>query len=158
MEKFEVIYFFRQEDYLSQWYYSPFILNNIQFSCCEQWMMYSKAVLFGDSESARAIALECSPGKQKEIGRKVNGFRDQIWNENRERIVYEGNVAKFTQNDELKRKLLSTGNYLIAEANPKDPIWGIGLSESDARKRYPSQWRGKNLLGKILMQIRDEIR
>ena len=157
MEKSNVIYFFHEEDFLSQWHCSSFRIDDIEFSCCEQWMMYSKAMLFNDCESAKRILKEQSPGKQKEIGRQVKGFKNQVWNDKREDIVFTGNLAKFSQNEGLKEKLFETGSSILAEANPNDPIWGIGLSEAEARKKYISEWRGKNLLGKILMQVRSEL-
>ncbi len=157
MEKSDIIFFFREEDYLSQWFYSPFKIDNIQFLCCEQWMMYSKAILFNDHQSATLILKEKSPGMHKEIGRSVKGFKKDIWNKNKQHIVYQGNLAKFSQNSELKNMLLSTKKMILAEANPNDTIWGIGLSESVAKNKYPNQWRGKNLLGKILMKVREKL-
>ena len=44
------------------------------------------------------------------------------------------------------------------EASPYDTIWGIGLAAEDPRAKDPSQWRGQNLLGFALMEVRDEIR
>jgi len=157
MGKSEVLYFFREKDFLSQWYYSPFTINNIKFYCCEQWMMYSKAILFKDIESARRILKEKSPGCQKELGRTVKGFRKQVWDSHKEKIVFHGNLAKFSQNEKLRELLLSAENMLLAEANPSDSIWGIGLSEEEAQLRDVSEWRGKNLLGRILMKVRDEL-
>lgn len=46
----------------------------------------------------------------------------------------------------------------MVEASPKDRIWGIGLAVEDPRSRNPSQWLGLNLLGKVLMRVRDKIR
>lgn len=157
MEKSEVIYFFRQENFLSQWYYSPFKLDGIEFSCCEQWMMYSKAMLFNDIESARRILQTSSPGSQKEIGRYVRGYKSLIWKDKREGIVFRGNLAKFSQNEKLKQMLIITGDKILAEANPNDRIWGIGLSVEQAETKHISEWRGKNLLGKALMKVRKEL-
>ena len=54
----------------------------------------------------------------------------------------------------LKEALLNTGNAVLAEASPKDKIWGIGLVEDDPNARNPEHWNGQNLLGDILMEIR----
>ena len=157
MEKSKIIYFFKKEDYLSQWFESSFLINEINFSSAEQWMMYSKALLFSDYKSMELILNEKSPGKQKDYGRNVKGFKKEIWDKKKENIVYNGNYAKFNQNEKLKKKLLNTRFKLLAEANPNDLIWGIGLSEFEAKKRYKTEWRGSNLLGIILMKVRDNL-
>lgn len=67
----------------------------------------------------------------------------------------KGNKAKFSQNPTLKEFLLSTGDSILAEASPYDSIWGIGLGWEDAEKGGVAQWRGENLLGCALMEVRD---
>jgi ribA/ribD-fused uncharacterized protein len=119
-------------------------------------MMHGKALLFGDEVVAAQIIANKDPGKIKELGRKVKGFNEKVWKKNRETIVYKNNVAKFTQNEHLLVALLSTHGPLV-EASPGDRIWGIGLHEKDAKKIPESQWKGLNLLGKILTRVRDEI-
>ena len=69
-----------------------------------------------------------------------------------------GNIAKFGQNPALKEFLLSTGDALIAEASPYDTIWGIGLDRDTALKGTVDQWKGENLLGCVLMDVRDRLR
>ena len=56
------------------------------------------------------------------------------------------------------RLLLSTEDSILAEASPKDTVWGIGLTAAAAEKTDPSEWPGENLLGKVLMELRDEFR
>ena len=91
-------------------------------------------------------------------GRKVSGFDDTIWNGVRQIIVYNGLLAKFEQHEKLKRKLLDTGDEIIIEASPKDMIWGAGLDADDPDILDMSKWKGQNLLGFTLMQVRDELR
>ena len=73
-------------------------------------------------------------------------------------IVVEGNKAKFSQNPETREFLLSTGDAIIAEASPYDTIWGIGLGRDEAMKGTVGQWKGENLLGCALMDVRDWLR
>lgn len=119
-------------------------------------MMHGKALLFEDHEIAAKILQTTSPRTMKALGRKVRGFNDKVWTKNRERIVYENSMAKFTQNPHLLQGLLNT-NGLLVEASPYDAIWGIGLAEASARNMPHKQWPGLNLLGKILTQVRDDI-
>ena len=71
--------------------------------------------------------------------------------------VYEGLLAKFSQNAELGARLEATGTALLAECAVKDRIWGIGLSMHDPDRFNPSQWRGRNLLGYALMLTRRKL-
>jgi ribA/ribD-fused uncharacterized protein len=91
----------------SQWFESPFEADGQKFNCTEQYMMYKKAMLFEDEEVANSIMMEPNPKAQKALGRKIRNFDDQKWKQNCMRIVYEGNLAKFSQNPELKAALLS---------------------------------------------------
>ena len=72
-------------------------------------------------------------------------------------IVYEGLVAKFSQNEDLKKRLLDTGNDILAECAVKDRVWGIGLSKNDPDRHDISKWKGQNLLGYALMMVRAKL-
>jgi ribA/ribD-fused uncharacterized protein len=150
-------FFWQQESPFSQWHPVEFVVKGQRFVCAEQYMMYGKAMLFGDQEVAGRILASASPKTHKALGRKVSGFDEKLWVRERERIVYEGNHAKFTQNAELLQKLLATAGTELVEASPTDRIWGVGLSEEDPRIQDPSQWRGQNLLGKVLTRLREDL-
>lgn len=148
----------------SQWYPSEFLETSIldskkyRFKNCEQYMMFNKAIVFNDRESASKILGETNPKLIKQYGRQVKNYNETKWSQIKELIVYKGNLAKFTQNSDLAKKLLDTGNSIIAEASPYDKIWGIGLSENDPKAQVPNEWKGENLLGKALMKVRDTLR
>lgn len=95
--------------------------------------------------------------KIKAAGRRVKGYNETTWVRNRERIVEEGNMAKFGQNEDLKTILINTGNTILVEASKYDKIWGIGLSEDDPRAWDEKTWQGLNLLGKILTIVRSKL-
>jgi ribA/ribD-fused uncharacterized protein len=143
--------------FLSQWYKVNFKLDRINFTSAEQYMMFHKALLFNDTIRAKAIMDTNDCRKQKELGRQVENFDEEIWYNAAEDIVYSGNYAKFSQNQDIKEKLFSTKGTEIVEASPYDKIWGIGLSENDPLALDKSTWKGKNLLGKILTQVRDDL-
>jgi ribA/ribD-fused uncharacterized protein len=151
-------FFFRPDAPFSQWHPARFELAGQRFTCAEQYMMYGKAILFDDAEIAEQILAAAAPSQHKALGRKVRNFSDPVWKANREAIVHDGSRAKFTQNPALRQALLDTAGTELVEASPFDRIWGIGLSATDARAEDPSQWRGQNLLGKILTRVRDELR
>ncbi len=128
------------------------------FATTEQAFMWEKAVFFNDHESASKILREENPAKAKKLGREVKNFDDSKWSKVCYEIMYLINYEKYFQNTRLKNILLNTGDKMIIEANPKDTRWGIGLSAEDDRVLDESQWQGENLLGKVLMQVRDELK
>lgn len=142
---------------LSQWYPSPFTIDGVVYPTAEHWMMASKARLFGDFATLAEIRATISPQDAKAAGRKVRDFDEARWEAHRFRFVVDGNWAKFTQNHTLRQYLLGTGTKVLIEASPTDHIWGIGLSEQEARNSYPEHWPGLNLLGFALMEVREQI-
>lgn len=138
----------------SQWYRCQFKISGLEFNCAEQFMMYSKAILFRDFVSAKAILEAKTPREQKLLGRKIQNFDEDQWKIFREGIVFTGNYAKFCQNPKLKEQLIGTKGTLLVEASPKDLIWGIGFKADDPRANDPMQWRGQNLLGNVLTRVR----
>ncbi|KAL9649883.1 hypothetical protein ABK040_011356 [Willaertia magna] len=156
-EKYNQFYFFWDHDFLDQWVICNFTLNEITFNCAEQYMMYQKALLMNDNETANQILNEKSPSKQKALGRSIKNWNQEKWDQNKIKIVFEGNNAKFRQNTELRKFLLNNipTNVELVEASPEDCIWGIGLSETDDGVNDKKNWKGLNLLGRILTKIRD---
>ena len=144
--------------FLSNWYLSEFTIDGITFSSMEQYMMYQKAVLFEDADVAEQIVETDDVVIIKELGRKVSGYIDSVWNGMRQVIIYKGLLEKFRQNEDLGKALLNTGNNILAECAVKDRIWGIGLSMTDERRNDINAWNGQNLLGYSLMLVRDELR
>ncbi len=143
---------------LSQWWRGEFRLDVLRFCCMEQLMMEQKAELFGDDEIRQQI-LECQdPARIRTLGRKVRNFDQEVWDRFKYSIVLNGNWCKFSQNPGLRDFLLSTGESILAEASPSDAVWGIRLSADSPDARDPRKWRGRNLLGSALMEVRDELR
>ena len=140
-----------------QWQPSEFLVERIKYNCAEQYMMAEKARLFGDEEMEKAIMETTDPSTMKRLGKLVHGFDDGIWNKAKYSIVLNGNYAKFTQNRAMCEFLLGTGEAILVEASPLDVIWGIGLGAGNEKSQRPEFWRGRNLLGFALMEVRDEI-
>ncbi|MCF6141079.1 NADAR family protein [Flavobacterium sp. K77] len=142
----------------SQWWESPFIVDNIKFNTAEHWMMAQKALLFNDQEIYNKIIIAKSPAEAKALGRQVRNFDEQTWNNKRLDIVVRGSLEKFTQQKDLKEFLLNTKERVLVEASPVDRIWGMGLTADSEKAENPKQWNGLNLLGFALMEARDIIR
>lgn len=157
MRETEQYYFFWKHQF-GQWTLRDITdPDGIIYNCCEQYMMYKKAVLFNDSEMANEILSEKEPALQQKMGRKIRNFDALIWDRNKVGIVWYGNYLKFTQHEDLKKKLLDTGIKILVEASPYDLIWGVGLGENDDIILNHNNWRGLNLLGKTLISVRSAL-
>lgn len=143
--------------YLSNWYFSQFTADKVQFSSMEQYMMYQKAMCFHDEDIAMQILNSEDVSFIKKLGRCVSGYDENYWNGIRQVVVYEGLLAKFSQNEDLKKQFLSTKNAILAECAVKDRIWGIGLSMNNPDRLNREKWQGQNLLGYTLMMVRNRL-
>ncbi len=142
---------------LSQWWASPFEIDGIVYRTAEHYMMAEKARLFEGHDIGDRIIACSNPKEVKKLGREIQNFNDDLWNEHRFEVVVQGNLAKFSQNSALQGFLRSTGRKVIVEASPQDTIWGIGLAEDDPNAKNPERWNGLNLLGFALMKVRSKL-
>ncbi|TDL99679.1 MAG: hypothetical protein C4K58_07035 [Flavobacteriaceae bacterium] len=149
-------YFWETKHSFSQWHKCSFEIGGTTFNSAEQYMMYSKAILFGDIDSANKILESNNVREQKQLGRQVKNFNKEIWDLNATSIVYNGNKEKFKQNKEFLNLLLSTKGQTIVEASPDDNIWGIGLTKDQEESKSIFTWKGTNWLGILLTELREE--
>ena len=147
--------FFGKHSKLSNFHPAPFEVDSVKFNCNEQFYHYSKAVHFNDMSTADKILKEKVPGKQKSLGEQVKGFSNVEWEPISTDIMLKGLVCKFSQNTELLRSLVLTGNKLLAEASVKDLFWGTGVSLTSPNCLNPETYTGTNHLGKLLMSVRE---
>lgn len=138
----------------SQWFSSPFTVNDVGYASAEHFMMAGKARLFGDDEMLANILAAATPNEAKAFGRNVRGYQDDAWEANRWEIVLQANVAKFSQNQAMGDFLRNTESQILVEASPYDRIWGIGLKANHPDANTPASWQGLNLLGFVLMETR----
>ncbi|MCY8549413.1 NADAR family protein [Bacillus haynesii] len=152
------VFFWGAEDVFSNFHYFPFEHQGASFKWSEQAVMYRKAKLFGAHKIASKILEANSPKECKALGRSRQiPFNEEVWLKNRERIYKEVLKDKFSH-PHAKIAILLTGNRMLVEASPYDKIWGIGLSESNPDAENPEKWKGLNLLGRVLMEVRSELR
>ena len=140
----------------SNWFVRPFVIDDFKYFCVEQYMMAQKAKLFHDAENYTKILRANTAKGCKWLGKQVTPFDAKAWDAVKYDVVKAGNRAKYEQNPDLKEMLLSTGDSIMAEASPKDYVWGIAMDAKTAAKTDPAEWPGENLLGRILMELREE--
>ncbi|MCL4147568.1 UNVERIFIED_CONTAM: hypothetical protein GTU68_003139 [Idotea baltica] len=142
----------------SQWWAEhPFEENGVVYQTAEHYMMAGKARLFDDKEILEQILGAKSAAEAKKLGRMVKGWNQKTWETERCKIVVQGNYLKFSQHTELKTFLLQTTSRVIVEASPLDRIWGIGIDKEHESAADPINWKGENLLGFCLMEVRDRL-
>lgn len=123
----------------------------------EQYMHFKKAETFDDKDTGCLILNASSPTEHKRLGRRVRHFCPKLWTARSTGIVRRANFLKFSQNDQLRKRLISTYPKRFVEASPYDRKWGIGLSLNDSAIHNSALWRGENLLGRILTSVREEL-
>jgi ribA/ribD-fused uncharacterized protein len=147
-------YLFFWNGIFSNWYPSIFVVDNIEFNCVEQYMMYMKAMTFNDISTAQTILNTNHPKKQKELGRSVKNYDDNVWSNIRYETVKKGLREKFIQNPPIKEYLLKYYGYEFVESSPVDRVWGTGYIDHKCIENIDN-W-GSNLLGKMLTELSDE--
>lgn len=144
--------------FLSNWFTSPFDLDNVHYSSMEQYIMYQKCMLFGDHATANKILLTEDPSEQKRLGKLCAGYINGIWSGARQAIAIRGLLAKFSLNTDLRDQLLKTGNAYLVECAHSDKIWACGIRLNQPERFNASKWQGQNILGFALMEVREIIK
>ena len=150
---------------LSNFWRSPFKAEIeegkcLSFSSVEQFFMFMKALTFQDFEMTRAILQATTPQKAKRLGRSVKGYKDDEWARVRYDIMLRGNYLKYTRNKDCYAFLMNSeyDGKKFVEASPFDMIWGIGMNIDDPNITNESLWKGQNLMGKVLDEVRRRLK
>lgn len=177
----DFVFFWGKEDIFSQWNSASFVYEDILFKTAEHYMMFQKAVFFEYSDKSisdiKSIIAEersllankyyetdnilvkilnaSTPKKAKDLGKEVKFFNKQRWEAIVAKVLFKGNQLKFSQNKSLYDTFMSFKLQRFVEASPYDKIYGIGLKSSHPDASNPSRWRGQNILGDVLTQLRD---
>lgn len=157
----DAIFFYRVGDSygaFSNWAPTPFNVDGVSFSTAEQYIMYRKCLTFGDTVTAEKLLSSDSPREQKALGREAAGYIDSVWAGIRQTVAIRGLYAKFSQDAELKRLLLGTGDAVLVECTSNDRIWACGLDRDDDDRLSADRWKGQNILGFALMEVRNMLR
>jgi hypothetical protein len=152
----DTLVFFTKASPLSNHYPCKFVVDKTQYNCMEQFLMNAKALHFSDTHMASKIMGTSDPVAQKGFGKQVVDFDRQDWQNVVPDILNRGVLAKFTQDITCKEFLQNTGVKIIGEANPNDRFFGIGIRLGDDNVWNRDRW-AHNLLGKCLMEVRNEL-
>ena len=134
--------------YLSNFAHRPIIIKGKTWVTVEHIFQATKTL---DEDLREQIRLASTPGKAKQMGRKVHIRSD--WEEIKQEVMLKSVRLKFRQNSELKEKLLKTEDAILVEGNTwHDNTWG------NCHCQKCQETEGRNLLGKILMQVRRELK
>jgi ribA/ribD-fused uncharacterized protein len=147
----EVINFYRVNDEygcFSNFYPAPIVMGGATWPTSEHWFQAQKFVgTTAEAEMAEKIRAEPSPMKAALMGRDRSLPRREGWDTLRDDVMRQAVRAKFTQHDDLREVLLGAGDAVLVEHTANDSYWGDGGDGS-----------GKNVLGRILMEVRAELR
>ena len=135
-----------------------FVLEGTTYNCGEQAMMAAKALLFNDKDTLFLIMTTHDPRTIQSLGRQVKGYNQETWDKHKYKIMVDLSYARIAQNQYLKDILMDTGDKILVEASPVDKIWGIGLDASKALVTPDTEWKGENLLGKALTEVKNRLK
>jgi ribA/ribD-fused uncharacterized protein len=137
-----MIKFYKVKDphgYMSNFYPAKFYLDGKWWKTTEAYYQAMKTENVEDQEKIRNAK---TPKQARDLGQKVEMhkfFKDEV--------MYDCVLAKFVQNHDIREYLLKTGDEELIEDSSVDAYWGCGADGT-----------GKNMLGKILMEVREELR
>jgi ribA/ribD-fused uncharacterized protein len=157
----EILFFFSKDPEnkeFSNFYETEFELDGVKYKSAEHAYQGIKAKTFGDNEAFEKILKAKSAQSAKAAGKKVKEYKEETWNEKKDEVMKTVLRAKFTQNLELRKKLLDSGDKVIANADSRDKYWGIGTSTNTSMAKDPAKWKGENKLGKMLEELRTTIK
>lgn len=127
--------------FLSNFYQKPFMWDLVWVATAEHAYQMAKTL---DITERDLIWLSPTPSLAKRYGRKCTLRED--WEDTKDSVMKNVITVKF-QDPELKEMLLATGDTELIEGNTwGDTYWGL------------CNGKGKNMLGKLLMELREEIR
>lgn len=153
----QVVIFFGKDSRFSNHHYSKFDIQGTTYATIEQYLAEKRAILAERQDLQDKAMASDDPVEAKRILNGLHGDRsDEEWENQRRDILFDGLLAKFQQNEDLKRYLLSSGQRRLGEAS-RNKTWGIGLTLADNGRLDPRNWSGENLLGSTLMEVRDKL-
>lgn len=142
----EPIRFYGSNNTFSNFHGAEVLINGLVYPTAEH---YFQAMKFAKTNPkyAEEIRKSATPLKAKKLGASRAYPIEKQWNEKRDGVMRTALFAKVLQYPQFKQALLETGDAELIEAAPRDYYWGEGAKKT-----------GKNMLGKLLMELRDRIK
>ena len=123
----------------------------------EQYYQCQKAMFFNDDKSASLIMAENDPYRLMTLGYRIKGYDEAKWLPEARRVLFKANMAKFSHLKPARDALLATGNDVIGEAT-QNATFGTGFRLHDPEALDPYKWTGDNLFGRILQEVRENLK
>lgn len=149
--------FFTKIDTYSNFFPCQFEIAGRKYNSVEQFLFAEKARHQGDEISEARIMNNREARIAKQIGEKIEWEDRKAWKEFAKQKLKEGNMAKYIQNEHLRQQLFDTSPKVFVEASPNDTYWGVGLSKTNKDIQCQEKWKGKNVMGFLLTELRDEM-
>ena len=132
----------------------------MKFTSAEDMFLFMKSIYFHREDLLYKLFKSSSAEGSKSVFEELKQLTNSNWEDIRHSFMRMVIYTKFMSDPKLKEDMLSDkyeGKHFVY-ADPFDTIWGIGLSEADQRVEDRSCWKGKNLLGKALDEVRELIK
>ena len=134
----------------------PTLVDGVPYLTTEHYLMVQKARMANDEAAVQKIMKAKSAKSVK--GVTIAGVKEEDWDARKDDAMRVILRAKFTQHPELRKQLLETGTSILGYANARDKYWSIGTSEDTDKAKNPKKWPGKNMVGVLLVELRDILR
>ena len=158
MEKLPMYKFFGRESFLSNFHFAEFTYRGIKYSSVEKYYQAEKCRFAGDRVTYHKIMRSNDPRIIKRLSKTIRGLNHVHWDMIKEAVMNRGVWAKFSQNPQLKNLLLATEDKMLVECNPFDRFYSAGLHKNSPEIDDPSLWKGRNILGNILQEVRHRLK
>lgn len=130
--------------YMSNFFFSPTVIDGVLYHTNEHFFQSKK---FEGTKYEQYIIKLTTPAQTAKEGKRRDFPLRSDWESVKEEIMLKGLREKFKQNIQIQMKLIGTGDAQLIEDSPYDYYWGIGAKGT-----------GRNRLGILLMQLREELR
>lgn len=147
--------FYGADSYFSNWNILPFHDNEgIGYKTIEHYIVYQKAILFGDLDVAERVLQSPNGRAAKAESKKIAGYDPAIWKDERYVIELSAVYHKFKSHSDALTHLMKTNDRLLVDCTD-DTYWGSGVRLDDPSARTRKRWPGNNIGGRTLMDARD---
>ena len=151
--------FFNKDSAFSNFYPCTIIaFDGERFNCAEQYYQAQKCKFAGDYHTLQFVKQATNGREAKAATKHLRRQLTSEWDYTKANVLYDIVFLKFTQNADLSQRLINTDDCFMVEANPSDLYFGSGLAIEDSRNNDPTFYRGQNVMGQILEQVRDRLR